>query len=252
MSEAPVGGNVESPVGGKKAPTDKGKRALIAIGLAGVLIAYLTYRRMAAANSTASSSAIPATYGQSSTNAADSAGLTGQNVGIIENQLAGFAQQLAGFQTAQASDEAAATAATAQQNGVIAGFLAQLNNFGTTLTGIAAQGQTTATSAAATTGNDTAVPGLSAALVNQLQANGERITDTVKSTAGGWLFLTNKGGVYTAEGAPSFGSYLGYAATTGNPGAEIAGHGDFSTGHLIPVAGGHYTEVNSKGETYTF
>lgn len=94
--------------------------------------------------------------------------------------------------------------------------------------------------------------GLSGSLIDQLNRNGEHIVDSVKSTTGGMLYLTNKGGVYADNGANFFGSYEGYAAHTKNPGAEIAGHGDFGSGHIQALAGGNYTITNNRGENYTF
>ena len=79
---------------------------------------------------------------------------------------------------------------------------------------------------------------------------GERIVQEVyDSIRGGWLDLTNYGGVYTSPGEPFYGSYLGYAATTPNPTAERAGRGSFT--QIIPTSSG-YTLVDQKGETYNF
>lgn len=79
---------------------------------------------------------------------------------------------------------------------------------------------------------------------------GEKIVQEVfDQFTGGWLDLTNLGGVYTSPGQPFYGSYLGYAATTPNPAAERAGRGNFT--QIIPTSSG-YTLVDQKGETYNF
>jgi hypothetical protein len=95
-------------------------------------------------------------------------------------------------------------------------------------------------------------PPLSADIVAAMQAGGESIVQVAESSAGGWLYLTSKGGVYNEGGSPFFGSYLGYAGSTDDPAREIALHGHFGSGGLVALPGGHYSLINASGEVYNF
>lgn len=99
---------------------------------------------------------------------------------------------------------------------------------------------------------DTPAPALSADLVATMQAGGEELVSVQRSSAGGWLYLTSKGGIYNMGGSPFFGSYIGYASTQENPALESQLHGHFGAGGLVVLPGGHYELVNTGGETYNF
>jgi hypothetical protein len=93
-------------------------------------------------------------------------------------------------------------------------------------------------------------PPIAAFLNGKAMLAGENIVQEIADPSGGWLALTNKGGVYTYGGAPFFGSYLGYAGQTPNPAAEEAGRGNFT--QIIPHSDGSYTLIDQHGETYNF
>lgn len=82
--------------------------------------------------------------------------------------------------------------------------------------------------------------------------DGEVFVDEVTSPFGGSYGLTNKGGVYTLNGAKFYGSYLGYAATTANPEKERAQYGTFAKGGLTVNPDGTYTLHNTAGNPYYF
>ena len=93
-------------------------------------------------------------------------------------------------------------------------------------------------------------PPIAAFLQGKVMQAGENIVQEVADPLGGWLALTNKGGVYTYGGAPFMGSYLGYADQTKDPAAEKAGRGSFT--QIVPRANGGYTLIDQHGETYNF
>jgi hypothetical protein len=93
-------------------------------------------------------------------------------------------------------------------------------------------------------------PPIAAFLNGKAMQAGENIVQEVADPLGGWLALTNKGGVYTYGGAPFMGSYLGYADQTKDPAAEKAGRGSFT--QIVPRANGGYTLIDQHGETYNF
>ena len=93
-------------------------------------------------------------------------------------------------------------------------------------------------------------PPIAAFLAGKTMEAGENIVQEVADPLGGWLALTNKGGVYTYGGAPFMGSYLGYADQTKDPAAEKAGRGSFT--QIVPRSNGGYTLIDQHGETYNF
>lgn len=89
-----------------------------------------------------------------------------------------------------------------------------------------------------------APPNLSAALINSLESNGETVVDTVyQPVTGTWLYLTNKGGVYTQGGSGFFGSVFDLPTNT------FAGR---TAATITPLANGGYTITDTAGENYTF
>jgi hypothetical protein len=87
---------------------------------------------------------------------------------------------------------------------------------------------------------------------------GEKIVAEVFSPVYGWLDETSMGGIYQGGGGNAsintnkYGSYLGYAATTPDPKAEIAANGDFSHGGITLLPQGGYAETNNRGNVYRF
>lgn len=239
---------------GSGAPPAKGAKGewkhnkiLIGVGILGVLVAFLTYRRMAASQAS-SASAGPLNVG-----ATPNAGSGPVDVSGIEGQIATLSQQ-------RGSDLADQAAQNASFFSTLQSSLADLSG---QIAGIKGQQVTTGDTALKNLqGENAAIPNLPQQVIDAMKKNGENITDVVKEGTGA-LYLTNKGGVYavgqggatSGAGVPQlFGdqSYLGYAAKTANPGAELAAHGDFSHGKLTVSQSGHYTETNNLGENYTF
>lgn len=227
--------------GGAETPVDKHKQTIIAIaGVAGVLIALITFRRISAAGSASSAMRpIPPSSGGSSTNEVN-------DWGQINQQLAKLGAQ-------QAEDYASLSAQETTDVGKVTDIQSSndfenkrmIDTLTEKLTGVSGQVNNLP--------NAQATPkGLDQGLLNQLAANGESVVKTVTNAAGNSFYLTSRGGVYAPDGG-YVGSYLGYAATTNNPSAEIAGHGNFSGGlsniDLIP---GGYQLTNKQGETYKF
>lgn len=231
-----------------------------------LVVAFLTYRKMAAGASSATPTIGSA--GNTVTSSGDGGDGIGGQAGYFNQQIASLQSQLTDsqaqnatdlanldsqFTTALAGETAADDASQSAWQARLSGLTDSWANISNTVANIGATTQQTATTVSGISQSQTSgQPGLSEQLRNQLASNGEKVTDVVQSTTGGMLYLTSKGGVYADNGANYFGSYLGYANTTANPGAEEAGHGDFSQGHIEALAGGNYEIFNNKGEGYTF
>lgn len=219
-----------------------------------LIIGFLTYKRMSA-----QSSATPTigAAGNSSTGSTGAGDGVGGQVGYFNQALAGLQSQLTADESQNASDlaslDASNQAAQSAWDARLSGLTDSWAKISDTVANIGSQTQANTTVTTGLSQSDTqGAGGLTSALQDQLSRNAERVTDEIKSTTGGMLYLTDKGGVYTSDGANYFGSYLGYANKTSNPGAEIQGHGDFSQGHIQALAGGNYEIFNNKGEGYTF
>lgn len=220
-------------------PKDKThSKLMIALTVGVLVIGYMTYRRMASSSSSTSAAAPDLTGSATMPNA----GTGAVDVSGIEGQIAQLSQGFGDFQNQEAADIGSLNNAQAQQQGLLSTLLDSSNQLSQSIAGLQAQAPNTG-----------APVNLAADAIAAMKANGEHIVDSVNEGAG-TLYLTNKGGVYTAGGAQvqGQGSYLGYAASTANPAAEIAGHGDFSSGHIHLGPNGAYTETNNLGENYTF
>jgi hypothetical protein len=90
----------------------------------------------------------------------------------------------------------------------------------------------------------TQAPGLGSSIINAMTANGEYIVDTVyQPVTGTWLYLTQKGGVYTEGGSGFFGSLFDLTPAT------FAGR---TAQSISPLQNGGYVVTDTKGETYGF
>jgi hypothetical protein len=96
-----------------------------------------------------------------------------------------------------------------------------------------------------------AAPSLAPALKAAMTNNGESVVSTAwDATLHEWVYLTNKGGIYTQNanggttGTTFYGSYLGL------PTADTKGVRNFV--ELIINPNGTYTAVANTGQTYTF
>jgi hypothetical protein len=220
------------------AKAKKRREYLIIIAtLVGVVLTFILYER----SKSSSSSTTPTTTSTGS----DGASATDP---AAEAGVQGLAQA---FNALAAQDQSnQATNASAQ-----AGLQALLSTLGTEVTSLQSQvngipaaygGGTTAGQSPTSESSPSASgpPALSATLSQQLAGNGEFITDVVADTQGGWLYLTNKGGVYNEGGSPNYGSYLGLPAATRNQ------TGEFNV--ITPTAGGGYTESDTQGSSYAF
>jgi len=216
----------------------------------GVLLVGVLAWRAAKAGSQAQSIGYPG-------NTPTGGGSSGDGVGGLfanfNQQLASLQSDLADVEAKTMADTSAISAQQATTETTVTNLTDKLKQSLDTLSKLGAQtDQNTQVTSSLSQSSSSGIAGLPSALIDQLRRNGEYVTDSVRSTTGGELFLTNKGGVYTSEGANFFGSYLGYANKTSNPGAEIAGHGDFSHGDIDALANGFYTIRNNNGENYTF
>jgi hypothetical protein len=94
------------------------------------------------------------------------------------------------------------------------------------------------------------IPNAPPSLPPGLPPAGESITDT-EPAGGGYLFLTDKGGVYATGGARFYGSYLGDPQAQG-PGPNGSPASGRRFVKIQPLADGGYTLISNYGERYTF
>ena len=128
--------------------------------------------------------------------------------------------------------------------------LSVCSDSGTTTGG--STGTTSGGTTKATTAKPTTAPSLPAALRAAMTNNGETVVSTAYDSAlKEWVYLTNKGGIYTLNsngttaGTTFYGSYLGL------PAKDTEGAVRTFT-DLIINSNGTYTAVASNGQTYTF
>lgn len=229
----------EGPVGKAGGAASKKKRdmVLIILGVVGLILTFIVYER-SKSSSTAATATTPAT-----------GTLAGGTSGTAEPQAQNIASALNSYeQAAQAAYTQLADQQTANQNANIAaqsGLASSLGAITTELAALEAGGaNATGNGSPPAGGQASGPPSLSAALEAQLKANGEYITQVAADAKGGFLYLTNKGGVYNAGGSPNYGSYLGLTPAQQNQTGIFTG--------LTPLAGGGYTESNSQGSSYSF
>jgi len=215
------------------AKSDKHKQTiLVLVGIAGLGIAWITYRRIASANASQNATAgYPAAQGQPSAGS-DTGG--GTDWGQINQQLAQISSQeatdVAALTGQETTDIANVQAGQTQQQTLIDRLNDSFSAFQTQV------GQSQAP-----------VQGLNASQVNSLLQNGEQVVGQTVNPQGQTLFLTSKGGVYAPNGG-FLGSYLGLEPSQqGN----LTTNGDFTGGSISIIPGG-YELRNKLGQTYMF
>lgn len=229
----------EGPAKPKGEAASKKKRDMLLIVLAvvGLILTFIVYSRSKSSSATATTTPPTGTL----------AG--GGSSGTNEPQAQSIAAALNSYeQAAQAAYTQLANQQTADQNANTAaqsGLAASLGAITTQLTALEAGGSNATGNGSHPAGGEASgPPSLSAELEAQLKANGEYITQVAADAKGGYLYLTNKGGVYNAGGSPNYGSYLGLAPGQQNQSSPFTS--------LTPLAGGGYTESNAQGSSYSF
>jgi hypothetical protein len=237
------------PIGHEKTPaTPAGKEAkgkknrdliLIIVGVVGLILTFIIFKR--GSSTTAATTATTPSTGT----VAGSSGSSGSSEPEADSVAAALNSYEAAAQSAYSS---LADQQTSDQNANVSaqqGLTASLASLASELSSLEAGGSNATGNGSSPAGGDASgPPSLSAALEAQLKSNGEYITQVVDDASGGYLYLTQKGGVYNSDGSPNYGSYLGLPASAQNQ------TGTFTS--ITPLSGGGYTETDTQGSSYSF
>lgn len=218
----------------------------IGLGIAGIIIVVVIAKAKSNAAAAGTTSATDASTSTSPYGSSGYTGLGGSDTNSadlsaweasLNDQLQSLQTSLTGVQSQQtqlASNEASNAASTSS---ALASLAAKIKS-----------GQPSIAVPSASTPKDTYSIG------QKVGTNQTIVASVLNSAKTGWFNLTSTGGVYTSGGAVTQGkgSYLGYAASTPNPAAETAAHGNFSHGSIVAGPNGTYTEINDSEEKYTF
>jgi hypothetical protein len=238
-------GHGEGHGGAGGGAADKGPKAkhrdmvLILVGIVGLILTYIIYARSqsSASSTTPTATGTGTLVGSGSGSGGGGGGSGVQSVASALNSYEqAAAQQAAALQSEITKNQQAQQAANTAQTNALANLTGELTKLETG--GMAPYQNVTPTSSAGSP------PPLSQQLQNTLAANGETIVKAIADPTGGYLYLTNKGGVYTGGGAQFRGSYLGLT-----PAQRV------QTGPAVDITAnsqGDYTEIFGSGATYTF
>lgn len=241
----------------------------IIIGLVGLVLTWILFKRSSSTAATTSATA-PATVagstpastsGTASDPAAEAAisqlgsafnALAGQEQsdvsGLTAAQTAASGQQssdIAGLTAGQNAQAAQAASTQLQNQAATAGLAGLISSLGQEVQQIGSQPAYTPPNNGTPNSQAGAPPPLSAQLQQALAAAGEHIVQVISDPTGGFLYLGSNGGVFNEGGSQFYGSYVGY------PGSVKVQAPGSATGISASPNGG-YTEVFSSGATYSF
>jgi hypothetical protein len=205
---------------------------IIAATIVGVILTFILYERSKNTSSTSATTPAAGTTGTVAGQATDP---------NAEAGVQGLAQAFNALTAQDSANQAANQSAQAGLQSLLGSLGAEVTSLQSQVNGIP---QAYAPPPGGVPSSTSGPPNLGSALSAQLAANGETITQVVADAKGGWLYLTNKGGVYNAGGSPNYGSYLGLTPAQQN---QVGGFAS-----ITPLASGGYTETSAQGATYSF
>jgi hypothetical protein len=229
------GAKGKEAIAGDSAKSKKRREYLIIIAtLVGVVLTFILYERSknAASSSTTPTQTAAGTVAGQATDPTAESGVQG----LAQAFNAQASQEQSDYANTQAA-QSGLSALLASLGSEVTGLQSQVNGLPAAYGGGTTPGQPPTSEAGS-------IPPLSAALQQQLASNGETIIKAVQDTAGGFLYLTSKGGIYNEGGSPFYGSYLSLQP---NQQTQSGAPVDLTAG-----PGGSYTEVYGTGSTYTF